>query len=236
MSFTYVRFSAAMMCALAAACGGSELDPGAGNDPGTGTSTLRIDADLHASPIVSNAASPQSFTTELSVDVRKGDLAVTTGTVTVTSNGGTVALVYGGDNRWHGAQAGYHEVYVLDVDSGDDHVNGVRIDGPSVHAFTSPSPGALVDPHVALELTWDRDDAAQTAYLDTEQIDTIEIADTGRYTIPIGALKTKDTETEQEQIRLDRASVVIPAGAVGDSSVRVRVRNEIDLLVMPLQP
>jgi hypothetical protein len=219
-------------CSLAA-CGG-DLDPGSGNDPGSGSQTLFVNGDVEATPSVTNASHPSDFSTHFSVAVRKNDVAVTTGDVSITSNAGTVALTFDtAENRWTGQQAGYEEVYELSVASGDDTVSGVRVDGPALHHFTAPLPGATVDATMPLEVRWARDESAASASFDTEEINALEIADTGSYTIPVGGLKSNGGEVTQERLRLDRSARVIPAGAVGDSSLRVEIRNEIEILVQP---
>lgn len=221
----------AALAVCLAACGG-DLDPGSGNDPGTGTSTLFVDGDVEASPTITNASRAADFSTHFSVAVRKNDVAVTTGEVTLTSSSGTVTLVYDtGEDRWIGQQAGYHEVYELSVASGDDRVEGVRVDGPAPHHFTTPLPGASVDATMPLDVRWDRDEAADIAQFETQEIGELAIADTGSYTVAVGGLKSSGGEATEERLRLDRSARVTPAGAVADSSMRVRIRNEIDLLV-----
>lgn len=216
-----------------AACGG-DLDPGSGNDPGSGTSTLFVDGDIEASPLVTNASRSPDFQTRFDVAVRKNDAPVATGTVTVSSNGGTVTLVFdAAENRWTGSQAGYHEVYELNVSSNDDAVDGVRVDGPALHHFTAPLPGAVVSATTPLEVSWQRDETAAVASFDTEEISELEIADTGSYTVPVGGLKSNGGETTEERLRLDRSARVTPAGAVAGSSMRVQIRNQIDVLVAP---
>ena len=216
---------------LAACGGGGAFDPGAGDDPGTGSLTLRIDADVDARPIGANPDDAQGFSTEFHVRVQKDTVDVTTGTVTVTSRGGEVPLVYGGDNRWHGVQAGYWEVYELTVESGADFVEGVRVDGPALHSFTSPLPGATLDSQIAQAITWKRGEAADQATLDTDEIDELAIPDTGAFSLPAGSLKSNSGEVEVERIRLDRQATVIPTGAVGGSQMRVQVRNEVEVLI-----
>jgi hypothetical protein len=219
-------------CSLAA-CGG-DLDPGAGSDPGTGSQTLFVNGDVEASPTVTNASRASDFSTHFSVAVRKNDVAVTTGDVTITSNAGTVALAFdSAENRWLGQQAGYEEVYELSVSSGDDTVTGVRVDGPALHHFTAPLPGATVDATMPLDVRWSRDESADIASFDTEEINALDIADTGLYSVPVGGLKSNGGEVSQERLRLDRSARITPAGAVGDSSLRVEIRNEIEILVQP---
>lgn len=216
---------------LVACGGGGVLDPGAGDDPGTGSLTLQVDADVNARPIVANAQSEESFTTEFHVRVQKAGADVTTGTVTVRSRGGDVALTYGVDNRWHGVQAGYWEVYELAVESGADFVDGVRVDGPALHYFSAPLPGATLDSLVAQDIKWKRGEAADVTTLDTDKIDQLAIPDTGTFVLPAGSLKSKPDGVEQERIRVDREQLVIPTGAVAGSQMRVQIRNEVEVLV-----
>jgi hypothetical protein len=63
------------------ACGGSDLDPGSGNDPGAGTSTLLVSGDVTARPRLANARARGEFDTELSVRVSLNQLPITAGTV-----------------------------------------------------------------------------------------------------------------------------------------------------------
>ncbi|MBE7451186.1 MAG: hypothetical protein HS111_20520 [Kofleriaceae bacterium] len=232
LSSAVSALASVLVAAPLAACGGDALDPGAGDDPGTGSLTLLVDADLEATPVVTNAASADGFRTRFHVAVRKDDAPVTAGEVVVTSNGGAVSLTYdAGEARWRGEQAGYHEVYVLSVTSGDDFVDGVRVDGPAPHHFTSPAAGATVDAAAPLVVRWARGEAAAVARFETEALDELEVADSGTFTVPIGGLRSKPGEPEQERLRLDRFARVTPAGAVAGSSVRVEVRNELALVV-----
>ncbi|MBK9030710.1 MAG: hypothetical protein IPL61_05120 [Myxococcales bacterium] len=214
------------------ACGGGALSPGVGDDPGTGSVTLLVDAEVNARPILTNARDGQDFTTEFHVQIEKAGTTVTTGSVIVRSSEGEVALVYGGDsNRWNGAQVGYWEVYELDVTSGSDFVEGVRVDGPALHSFTAPQAGATVDALVPLQVDWKRGEAADAASIETEQIDSLSIADTGSFMLPAGSLKSTSSQVEQERIRVERSQRVTPTGAVGGSQMRVEIRNEIEILV-----
>lgn len=220
---------------LVAACSSSgDLDPGAGNDVGEGSLTLRVDADVQARPLIPNASKAADFTTSFSIRLDVGDVRVTTGVVTVESADGLVALTYDSEsNRWTGAQNGYAEVYRLSATSGADTVDSVRVDGPALHWFTAPAPGATVDTRAPVTVTWSRGEEAETALLDTDQLDTLAIADSGSYMIVAGGFKSKREEVEQERIRLDRSTRVTPAGAVVGSEMRVTVRNEISVVVAP---
>lgn len=218
---------------LAAGCGdGLE----AGNSPGTGTSTLLVNADFTATPLVVNAVRAADFNTELTVDITKGGDPLAVDSVVVTSDGGEVALAPAGgplDRRWRGAQSGYHEIYQLTIVAGADEVRGVQVDGPAPHHFTAPTPGATVDATLPLVVTWASEEDAASATISTRELNEVAIGDSGTYTIPVGGLKSKETETESERVRVDRSERVTPAGGVVGSDVRVLVRNEIELVVAP---
>jgi hypothetical protein len=220
-----------------AACGGSDLDPGSGNDPGEGTSTLFIDGNASAEPRLTNARARGDFDTHFSVRVRTlAGADVTEGTVSITSASGTVPLIYnpnGEVHRWEGTASGYDEVYVLDVDSGADYVHGVRVDGPDIHYFTEPLPGATVDSTMQLEIKWSSDDAAPSAWIRAERIDDLSIPDSGTYMLSAGALKAEKDKAQENTLRLSRADRVTPAGAAGGSELTVSVRNELGVVAMP---
>jgi hypothetical protein len=218
-------------------CGGDgAFGPGAGNDPGGGTGTLLVSGDVEAGPAFDNAQDELDFTTSFRIRVERGGAPVTTGTVTVESIAGAVDLVFDPSDeggRWRGVQSGYYEVYRLDVASGEDAVEGVRVDGPDIHWFDAPLAGASVDASLPLDIEWDRGDEAESASLETEQIDRVGIADTGAYTLAVGSLRSKAAETETERIDLRRSARVVPAGGIGGSELSVQIENRIDVVVAP---
>jgi hypothetical protein len=214
-----------------AACGGSNLDPGAGNDPGTGTRTLAIDGSVHASPRgdLTNARTNTQFDTDVSVHVTLNGQTMQTGTVTITSSTGQFPLAFGGDNRWRASMPTYDEVYILDIESGPDNVSGLRIDGPDIHVFTAPDPGTIIDPAVPLPIRWDREDEADSAELRAGDLQELSIPDSGSYDLPAGTIMA-DHEVRQHTIRITRSNSVVPAGTVAGSEWRVTITNELDVV------
>lgn len=185
-----------------------------------------------ATPVVPNAKDPGDFLTSFRVRLERGGIPVTTGLVSLESSQGVVMLTYSGEgNRWVGSQNGYSEVYRLAAKADADYVDGVRVDGPSVHTFTAPLPGATVDTQLPVTVTWTKSGTAETARIDTDKLDELVIPDSGSYAIPAGGFKSKSGEVEQERIRLDRSQRVTPLGAVAGSELRVTVRNEISVVV-----
>lgn len=218
--------------ALLVACSSDPLEPGAGNDPGAGTKTLSVDGSATATPRVANAKLATDFNTEFSVRIALDGVQVTTGTVTVQSQNATTNLTYAPDNNghWIGTAANYDEVYRLDIISGADEVRGVTVDGPTIHVITAPTAGAALDSTVMNPVTWDRDEGADIATIDTENIDRLTIPDNGAYMMTAGALKAEKDKTRENRIEIRRTNHVSPAGAVPGSDFAVSIENRVDVL------
>lgn len=226
--------SSVVVSLILVGCGGSDLDPGAGDDPGTGTSTLAIQGEMSAKPRIVNARNPGDFDTQLSVRVVLDGQPVTTGTVTVTTRNASTPLVFHADPaRWEGLATGYDEVYVLDVESGQHAVQGVRVDGPDIHVFTQPLAGATVDSTMPLPVAWDKDQVADSIWIDSGEIDRLAIADTGSYMLAGGSLKADKETARENTIEIMRSNRVSPAGAVAGSEVDVSVTNRIQVIAQP---
>jgi hypothetical protein len=217
-----------------AACGSDPLDPGAGDSAGGGTNTLLVEGRARAEPRFANAKLETDFETEMSVRVLLNGADVTTGTVTVTSRFGEVALTFdGAENRWQGRMANYDEVYELNVISGSDEVRGVIVDGPDIHTFKEPLAGATLDSTIQNPLSWDRDEHADVATFDADEIDRLTIDDLGSYMMGIGVLRAEQDQARENTLELTRTNYIAPRGAVGGSDFAVTVENYIDVLVAP---
>jgi hypothetical protein len=222
---------------LFAACGGSPLDPGAGDSAGTGTSTLLVTGSATATPRLANAQQASDFDTAFSVRIQLANAPVVTGTVTMTSSRGVTPLAFttvGNDaGHWTGDASGYDEVYQLDVTSGTDKVSGVIVDGPDIHVITSPTAGATLDSTVAFTATWSRAAAADVARFEMGDGDGIVIPDTGSYSVAPGTMKASKDRAQTNTLRLTRQNRVTPAGALTGSELTVGVENELDVVASP---
>lgn len=217
---------------LAACGGGSSLDPGSGNDPGDGTSTLLVRGNVNAEARLNNARTAAEFNTDFEVRITLAGQAVTTGTVTVTSSTGTYPLAFS-EEQWRGRAPGYDEVYVLDIESGQDDVVGVRVDGPDFHFFTKPTAGATVDSTMPLEVTWDASQDADSAAIRADEIEWVSIEDSNKYMLAGGSLKAERDQAKTNELRLLRVNRVVPAGAVPGSEFSVSVENRIEVVAQP---
>jgi hypothetical protein len=222
------------------ACGGHPLDPGAGNDPGTGTATIVANGTVAAHARVPNSTLPTDFTTDFSIRLSINNTPVTTGTVTISSRTASIPLTWnnnggGGNNgRWEASGAVYDEVYQLDVVSGPDKITGVRVDGPDIHAFTAPLAGGSVDSTIATPLAWSREVKANIATLSINDGNTndLTIDDTGTYSIAPASFKAEKDKTRPNRIVLVRTNHLAPGGAAAGSDFKVSVEQDLDVVVL----
>jgi len=232
-----VRFLTSAFVLSLAACGGSgsDLDPGAGDNPGGGTRTLFVEGRVSAEARLANARVAAEFDTDFSIRILLNQVPVTTGTVTLTSASGQFPLAFNvdGEPRWTGRQNGYDEVYILDIESGPDNVHDVRVDGPDVHVFDKPLAGSTVDSTMPLQIDWSRGDTADIASIDTGVLDKLSIPDSGTYMLAAGALQAEKDQPKENTIQLERNDRVLPAGAIAGSEFSVRVRNDITIVAAP---
>jgi hypothetical protein len=219
-----------MACGSSAAAGDFDT---LGDDPGDGTGTLLVEGSASAEPAIGNSTDPSNFTTRFEVRVARDGIDVSDGVVEVRSTFGAVALLFDTvTKRWRGGQPGYFETYQLAVTTEMGTVEGVRVDGPDIHAFTAPSPGATVDSRLPLDITWTRNDTAEAAALRTRDID-VAIGDNGMYALAANSLRSKPDQTEDERLEVTRTQRITPAGGVVGSSWRVSIRNQLELVVLP---
>jgi len=221
----------ACSCFVIACTTNHPLDPGAGSDPGGGTQTLLVTGDAHATPRIANATSDADFDTDFSVDISLAGATISTGTVTITSSSGNVPL---------GTASGYDEVYQLDVTSGPDTVTGVRVDGPDIHSFTAPLPGANIDTSMPLTVTWNRAAEAHTATLRTDGGGdnggggnaSLDIPDSGIYDMAANFLRADPQGVRTDMLRLVRENEVTPTGGASGSLVTVSIENQVEVVAL----
>lgn len=218
------------------ACASNPLEPGAGDQLGTGTQTLLVKGTAVAEPRVTNAKLAADFDTEFRVQLSLNNVPISTGTVTIRSARKTVPLTWKDSSNnaghWEATAVGYDEVYQLDVVAGADNIAGVIVDGPDIHAITAPTAGAALDSTQPILTTWDRVDTADEARVAVDG-DGIVVPDSGMYTLSPRALRADKSATKTNTLRVVRTNRISPAGAVAGSSVEVSVSNEIDVVAMP---
>lgn len=230
------RIFASLILSLAA-CGGSPLDPGSGNQGGMGTNTLLVNGSAIATPRIANATAETDFNTEFNIRVSLNNVPVQTGTVTLKSRYVNVPLTWNNNNnnqgRWEGMAAGYDVAYELDVTNGPDSVTGVIVDGPDIHTITAPTAGATLDATTMFMVSWARANPADEAQFEVGDGNGIVVPDSGSYSVAPGSLKTDQTQARTNTVRLTRTNRTTPSGAVTGSMFSVGVSNELDVVAAP---
>lgn len=220
------------------ACTDDSLAPGAGDDPGTGTGTLKVTCGISASR--ANA----DFPTDFRVHLEKDGLPFDTADVTITSSSGAIKLVRETDRlgrplsgAWVARASKYDEVYVLDVTTATDNVRGVRVDGPDIHTITSPVGQPTVDPRLPMTIEWSRREDAETAYLNFTDQDgnypPLLLPDSGSYSLAPGTLRTSLDSLRFVSGSLVRDKLVTPTGGADGSMVWVVVSAYLGVFTDP---
>ncbi len=210
-----------------AGCGGGTSPVIERNDPGTGSSTLQVQADIDANDVVGG------FITDFQVDVRDGaGNPVSGATVTIRNNDlGTVTLLESsaGSGDYVATRNSFPSGdFELSVVRGTDKVEGVVLGGPGVHTITAP---VADETHVALQdliVTWTAPLQARSAEVETFSYTSPVLADNGTFTIPA----IENEARADQRIRVFRFNDVDIAGGLPGSRLRVEVRQTIEPVII----
>jgi len=219
--------------ALAAACGDGTGPATSRNNPGTGSSTLLVTADIDAND---DPAIIGGFSTDYFVSVRDGaGLAVSGATVTISNGsfaGGKITLPE------TGAGSGDYQLtgntfpsgdFRLDVVQGTNDVRGVIVGGPGVHNITTPAANATVPVNQPLLVRWTVPSRAKSAEVETRDFGPVTLPDSGAYRI--AGADNNQIRTDQ-RVRVFRFNEVDMAGGLVGSRLRVKVRKTVEPIVV----
>lgn len=218
---------------LAAACGGGSTGPATSrNNPGTGSSTLRVIADIDANddPTIIGG-----FSTDYFVEVRNGAGNPVSGATVTISNptfpGGKITLPETGTGSGDYLLTGNtfpSGDFRLDVVQGANNVAGVVLGGPGVHNITTPMKNDTVAVNQPLLIRWSVPSKAKSAELETRDFGAITLPDTGAYRIP----GVDNPARPDQRIRVFRFNEVDVAGGLLGSRLRVTVRKTVEPIVV----
>lgn len=225
MSKTYVRLFSAGLVAAALACGGGDATGPAvsRNNPGTGTGTLRVIADIDAASV------PGGMTTDFTVSLRDGlGNKVSGATVTVTNPSlGTVTLTEtgAGSGDYFNTKLSFPPGdFAVAVTRGTDNVRGVVLGGPDVHVISAPTAGSVAAAGQPMTVRWSVPSRAKSAILETRDFGPLALPDTGVYVIA-GA---NNPVNSNQRVRVSRYNEVDVAGGLPGSRLRVTVQNSVE--------
>jgi len=219
-----VRFLYVRVVVSLAACGGSgsDLDPGAGDNPAAVPRRCSSKAASARRPVSRTRASAAEFDTEFSIRILLNQVPVTTAPsrsracrCEVPARGSTPTARTGGP----AVRTVMTKVYILDIVFRRDNVHDVRVDGPTPHGSTSrsrarPSTRRCRSRSMGAQRhrrpRLDRHRPARQA-LDRRL---------GHVHLPAGSLQAEKDQPKENTIRLERVDRVIPAGGGRGLGVR----------------
>lgn len=221
----YLLLSAAL--ALMVACGDSTGPAVDRNNPGTGTNTLSVSADIDGQEV------PGGIVTDMEVRVRSAQGAPVSGATVTIRNGtlGTTTLFESGPGSGdyvatvNGFGAGD---YRLDVVAGADRVENVVVGGIGIHTIQSPTTAAVVPANQPLTVTWTRPAEAFRADVESRDYDAQDILDTGSHIIPAVDVQQRT----DERIRVRRENRVTIAGGLSGSRLKVELERTVEPIVV----
>jgi hypothetical protein len=205
------------------ACGG-----GSGaftrNDPGIGSSTLKIAADIDGS------ASGAAYTGTVSDGV---GASVSGATVTIANpnlTGGQLRLteVTANTGKYTSASAAFPAGdFQLGVAKGNDFVRGVIVGGIGAHTINSPAVNSKVAANQPLAISWTTPSQSKQASISTKNMQ-FDGLDTGTYTIA-GAMNPVNSS---QKVQIDRENQVEIAGGLMGSRLRVTYSAKVEPFIV----
>lgn len=222
MSRTHVLL-AAVMFALAACGGGDAVGPAVSrNNPGTGTGTLKVTADIDAANVAGG------MSTDFTVSLRDAlGNKVSGATVTVYNPSlGTVTLpeTAAGSGDYFNTKLSFPAGdFTLAVVRGSDNAQGIVLGGPGVHSVTAPVAGSVATAGQPLTVRWTVPSQAKSAMLETRDFGPLALPDTGAYVIA-GA---NNPVNSNQRVRVSRYNEVDVNGGLPGSRLRVTVEQTV---------
>lgn len=197
------------------------------NDPGTGTRTLRVGAQIEGKDV------PGGFVTDFEVEIRDVQGSPVSGATVTVRNGvlGVVNLLereVGSGDYFATVNTFAPGDYRLDVVRDTDNVQGVVVGGIAAHAITSPQRNDTVPANQPLTVRWTRPSEAAGADVETKDFSVDGIPDSGSFTIPA----SQNPPRADQRIRVCRFNRVDIAGGLFGSQLKLKIRNTLEPVVV----
>jgi len=216
-----------VMAGTLVACGGGTEPTVERNDPGTGTLTLKVTADIDATDVVGG------FITDFDVDVE--DAAgnpVSLATVTITNASlGEITLLEtnAGSGRYTAVRNSFPSGdFELNVVLGSDNIRGVILGGPGIHTITAPLANDTLVALQSLIVTWNSPSQAKSAEVETRDYGPVVVPDTGGVMVP----SVENVVRADQRIRVFRFNEVGINGGLPGSRLKVEVRQTVEPVVV----
>ena len=216
-----------VMAGTLVACGGGTEPTVERNDPGTGTLTLKVTADIDAKDVVGG------FITDFEVVVEDaGGDPISGATVTIKNPSiGEITLLEtsAGSGEYTAVRNTFPSGdFELNVVRGTDNIQGVILGGPGIHTITAPLADASVTALQALIVTWNSPSQAKSAELETRDYGPVVIPDTGAAMVP----SLENVARADQRIRIYRFNEVGINGGLPGSRMKVEVRQTVEPVII----
>lgn len=194
------------------------------NEPGTGTSTLKVVADIEADDQPGGG-----FSTTFEVQVEDVAGNKVSGAMVAISNSQLGDLVLAetsvGSGTYRTTRATFPSGdFKLAVVRGQDNVKDVVVGGPAPHTITEPKANATVAANQPLVVKWQVPSRARGAWVETKDFTSPVLPDTGAYAVPVA----ENTARPDQRIRVFRFNEVDMAGGLPGSRMKVEVRHTVE--------
>lgn len=227
-SFSSLRSALCVSAAmLVLACSDATGPAASRNQPGIGTQTLKVTADIEGQDVSGG------FVTQFTVSVRDGLGNPVSGAVVTVRNTalGTLNLL-----ELNAASGDYEASvntfapgdYRLDVTRGTDNVQDVVVGGISAHRILAPKADTTITANQPVTITWTRPSEAAAADLETRDFSANGILDAGAFTIQ----GIDNPPRPDQRIRLWRYNQVDIAGGLPGSRLKLRIRNTVEPIIV----
>ncbi len=216
-----------VMAGTLVACGGGTEPTVERNDPGTGTLTLKVTADIDAKDVVGG------FITDFEVVVEDaGGNPISGATVTIKNPSiGEITLLEtsAGSGEYTAVRNTFPSGdFELNVVRGTDNIQGVILGGPGIHTITAPLADASVTALQDLIVTWNSPSQAKSAELETRDYGPVVVPDTGAAMVP----SLENVARADQRIRIYRFNEVGINGGLPGSRMKVEVRQTVEPVII----
>ena len=216
-----------VMAGTLVACGGGTEPTVERNDPGTGTLTLKVTADIDAKDVVGG------FVTDFEVAIEDaGGNPISGATVTIKNPSlGEITLLETstGSGEYTAVRNSFPSGdFELNVVRDTDNVQGVILGGPGIHTITAPLADESVPALQSLIVTWNSPSQAKSAELETRDYGPVVVPDTGAAVIP----SSETLARSDERIRIYRFNEVGINGGLPGSRLKVEVRQTVEPVII----
>jgi hypothetical protein len=199
-----------------------------------GLAPLQVVIEVNATEDRPDGELPDDFSTDITATVFRAGEAVQGAQIKVTASTTELTLTpLSQAGSYGGSHSSYHQLYAFELVVDGQQIDKTELDGPAIHEISQPEHDTLIhesgDP---LDVVWSPSGAME-ATIETSQLPSTPISDSGSYTVDGSYLINDDTSQELEDfVIIHRKNTRTIPGATPDSSFSIRIRNQVDFEIV----